>query len=560
MKKIFMLFAGVFLCLSVFAQALVPHGWAKVFDEKLDGRQVSFAISKDADNCYAFFYDEKLSELNMLLCDFEQYPQLKKMAFESKVLFNSVSTRDQYDKQKIYNKILDKFASLSKDSREDFDLVSAFGIVKTRTFFTSKLRAASAKKSLSKKQEQQEQPVQESVALEQKLKVWSFTDEVYEIIEKYYQKARPNLKIDYSLTTSDLFPEKLDQAILDNAELDVFTLESSFIRKYIEQGEELLLDLTDIYEEIKDKSFAYPFQIGSHKGKVYAMSWQLCPGAMFYRRSLAKKYLGTDDPAEVQKLLSDWNKFLETATVLSVKSDGKCAIVSSLADLAKPFLASRKSPWLVDGKLNIDPAVEKFIDSCKFLRDNGCDGKVGQWSEGWFLGMQDSLKATDGEAVEVFSYFLPAWGLHYVLKTSSPVTSGDWAMVQGPSYWYWGGTWLAASKNTKNPELARDFIKFICSDDTFLESRGKEVGDLVANKNVVAKLEDMFLEPYLSGQNFYRKFAEAADNVDGSLDQSYDSSIESLLLEAIDSFILGEKTKEEALSDFEKQVNAILAK
>jgi hypothetical protein len=72
-----------------------------------------------------------------------------------------------------------------------------------------------------------------------------------------------------------------------------------------------LLDLTDIYEANKDKLLAYPVEIGSYNGRVYGMSWQTTPGALFYRRSLAKKYLGTDDPTQVQMYLSDLPKFLE---------------------------------------------------------------------------------------------------------------------------------------------------------------------------------------------------------------------------------------------------------
>ena len=47
----------------------------------------------------------------------------------------------------------------------------------------------------------------------------------------------------------------------------------------------------------------------------------------------------------------------------------------------------------------------------------------------WSVGV---LADESGNQKEVFSYFLPTWGLHYVLKTNAPETSGDWAMCAGP--------------------------------------------------------------------------------------------------------------------------------
>jgi len=189
-----------------------------------------------------------------------------------------------------------------------------------------------------------------------------------------------------------------------------------FVRKYVESG--LLLDITDIYNANKNKLLSYPAEVGSYNGKVYGMSWQACPGAVFYRRSLAKKYLGTDDPKVVQTYFNSFPKFLETAQQLKQKSNGSCVVVSSLGDLRNSFLSARKNSWIVNGNVEVDPAMEQYMDICRTLHDNRLEGRVGQWSEGWFAGMRGELRDEAGKPVEVFSYFLPTWGLHYVLKTN----------------------------------------------------------------------------------------------------------------------------------------------
>ncbi len=394
-----------------------------------------------------------------------------------------------------------------------------------------------------------------------KLVVWSFTDELDGMIKNYFQKDSRfagKYEISYSLTPTDQFPNKLDPVLASGSGCpDVFALEDAFVRKYIESG--LLLDITDIYNEVKDKVYPYPVEVGTYNGKVYGMSWQVTPGAVFYRRSLAKKYLGTDDPAEVQKHLANWDKFLETAELLKQKSNGNCYVVSSTGDMFKPYSAGRASPWVVDDKLVIDQKMYDYMDMCKTLHDKGYEGRVNQWSEGWFAGMKGTFKDEAGKNKEIFSYFLPTWGLHYVLKTNAPESSGDWAMCAGPVGYRWGGTWVGAWKGTKNPNAAKELIKYIATDDAFLEAWAKDTGDVVSNKNVVEKIKDSYADSYLDGQNHYSAFAKMAESVNGKLSQGTDQAIESIFAEETAAYVNGEKTKQQALDDFKAQVSSTLS-
>ena len=137
-----------------------------------------------------------------------------------------------------------------------------------------------------------------------KLVVWSFTDELEGMINDFYKPAHPDMTVEYSMTPTDQFPNKLDPVLQSGSGTpDVFALENAFVRKYIES--DLLLPLDDVYAEVKGKMADYPMKIGSYNGHVYGMAWQVCPGALFYRRSLAKKYLGTDDPVKVQEYVKD---------------------------------------------------------------------------------------------------------------------------------------------------------------------------------------------------------------------------------------------------------------
>jgi ABC-type glycerol-3-phosphate transport system substrate-binding protein len=397
------------------------------------------------------------------------------------------------------------------------------------------------------------------------LVVWSFTDELGEMINGtgenpvsvYYTKTFPDVKVEYSMTPTEQFPSRLDPVLASGRGApDVFALESAFVRKYVESG--LLLDITDIYERNRSKLLQYPVDVGSYNGRVYAMSWQAAPGAFFYRRSLAQKYLGTDDPKAVQAYFTDLNKFLDTARLLKERSNGACVVVSSLGDLQFPFYSARRDPWVVNNSLVVDPVLDQYFEISKTLHDNRWEGRVGQWSEGWFAGMNGTLRDESGNAVEVFGYFLPTWGLHYVLKTNAPGTSGDWAMCPGPVPYRWGGTWVGAWKGTSNPDGAKQMIEWLTTNDTFLEAWAREKGDLVSNMAVVNKIKDNFVEPYLGGQNHYAEFAEMALSVNGRLTQGTDDDIQALFQEAVTAYVNGEKTKAQALADFRSQVQSQL--
>jgi len=389
------------------------------------------------------------------------------------------------------------------------------------------------------------------------LTVWSFTDELDNLVNNYYAEAFPNVTINYSMTPTEQFPSRLDPVLASGVGApDLFALESAFVRKYVESGQ--LLDITDVYLRNKDRLLAYPVEVGIHDGRVYGMSWQACPGAMFYRRSLARQYLGTDDPVQVQAYFADLNKFLESARKLKQESGGSCVVVSSLGDLQFPFYSARANPWVVRNRLVIDPVLNQYFEISKTLFDERLEGRVGQWSEGWFAGMKGELTDEAGRPVEVFSYFLPTWGLHYVLKPNTPATSGDWAMIPGPVPYRWGGTWIGAWKGTKSPDLAKHLIEWITTNDAFLETYALASGDMVSNLAVVNKIKDNFSEPFLGGQNHYAEFAQMALGVNGRLTQSYDDVIQALFSEAHTAFVNGEKTQEQAIADFRAQVQSQL--
>ena len=389
------------------------------------------------------------------------------------------------------------------------------------------------------------------------LVVWSFTDEIEDMISRFNVEYVLGMAIDYSMTPTDQFPDRLDPVLVSGRGVpDVFALEASFVRRYIESG--LLLDLTELYNEVSGRVLRYPIEIATYNGRVYGMSWQATPGAMFYRRSLAIRYLGTDDPAVVQTYFNNWDNFLATARMMGEMSEGGTRVISAVDELNHPFLTSRTQPWVVNGQLYIDPAMMTYIQMARYLRDNGLDGLAGTWAESWFAGMRGDLTDAAGNPIEVFAYLLPTWGLHYVLAMNAGDTAGDWAMIPGPAPWFWGGTWLVAYQGTRHPEAARNFIRLLTTNEDNLYRWATETGDFLNNMSVVNRIRDDFSMPFLGGQNHYAAFAEMAVHIDASLTQGTDQAINALFLEAVNQYVNAESTLDQAITMFRDQVRAQL--
>lgn len=554
MKRLFS-----FLCLIFAFNSLVsalPGGLQDEFDQVVfdvrlvGGDEVFFGLVENEEDCVALFYDGGKAELNILTCVAREYGELKKLAYGCKLLVKSVATRSDYERKSIHDQIVAKLKEFAKFKDEDYDTVDKLGFVKINWYETD-----------SFVQYREEFAARQTKKAVTKLSAWSYNDNLKNMLDDFYKPAHEDVDVDFvvydkvsGMTGPEDYMQSLDSAFAKGSECpDVFSLDSLFVRKYVESG--YLLPLDDVYEELKDELVEYPVKIGSYDGHVYALSWLMTPGAMFYRRSLAKKYLGTDDPDEVQKYFCDTDKMLETARLLKDKSNGSCRLVASSDDLFEAFLGLRKNPWMVDGNLNIDPAMEKYMDVCKIMHDEGLDGQVARWSEGWFSGTHDSLKDSDGNTMEIFSYFFPKWGLNFIIKPESPETSADWAMCEGPSAYNWGGEWLAAYKGTKNPEAVKEMIKYFVSNTDFLGKYVDQENDLPANRKVQDKIKKGKEDPYLAGQNPYGTLYDIAENVDGNLYQATDQEIEYIFQGVLSYYVRGKNTKQEVLDSFRNLVS-----
>ena len=293
-------------------------------------------------------------------------------------------------------------------------------------------------------------------------------------------------------------------------------------------------------------------------GVLKGISWQACPGGFVYRSDLAKEYLGVETPEAMQALVSDWDKFQETAKTVYDASAGKCAITATTGGLWEVFKCNRTKPWVVNGELQLDTG-DQFYDIAKTFVDNGWCAKAPQWESGWYAAMQDG--SAMGE-------FVPSWGLttnegsimyNFTAEGNAAEWGDKFAICQGPSGWYWGGTYMAPSVKLNTPDLAKEFIEFFCKNSDTMKGYAELSGDFMDNKTTMSEVT--FSNPLLNGQNHYAIIADslASVNAEGNAITPYDAQIKDAFNASVEAYYNGDVAdKAAAIDKFYNDVAAAL--
>lgn len=341
---------------------------------------------------------------------------------------------------------------------------------------------------------------------------------------------------------------------------DVYVAEAAFIKDFVNNGYwENLSQPPYNADDLEGQVVPYVLDTGKDwDGNIRALSWQMTPGGVFYRRSIALEVFGTDDPAEIGKLLADKDKFFETARTL--KESGYRILPDESA--FRQFTNPKQDPW-VDADNNLIFSQDRIdhFDYTKTLRDEELTALAGEWSPAWFAGMYGTVQVGEsGEETTVFGYTLPTWGLHYVLKTSTPEegggdnpTAGDWAVTSGPNPYYWGGTWVGLYSGSTKKEMAWDFVQLLGTPNDYLAGWLEESGDVSGIYDMQIKEAS---EPFLGGQNHQEYFQAAGAEINGAMFTEYDIQLNDLYGNAVADYLNGNMSKEEAIQGFKDAVKA----
>ena len=386
--------------------------------------------------------------------------------------------------------------------------------------------------------------------------IYAWNEEFKGFFEKYY-KVPDGITVNWIITPSNdgAYQDKLDAALLnqENAsadeKVDLFLAEADYILKYT--NSEATQDITALGVTDFSNTYQYTVQAASDaSGVVKGVSFQCCPSALIYRRSIAKDVLGTDDPAEVQELLSDWDKFNAVAADAAAKG---YLMTASEAETYRVFSNNVTAPW-IDGSKNLqfDDQIKTWMAQAKDFSDKGYTLTCDIWSDECTAEM-----FAEGKAM---CYFGPAWYFNFCMGNAQDPEKGsfgDWAICEGPQAHFWGGTWLLAPTGTDNPTMLADIMDTFINDEEVCSNLVEKEAQCSNNQAVNAKFAEdpNYGSAFLGGQNDTAVFAELAKNIKFENQTIYDQLLNEGLQGFWREYCDGTVTEEEALSNFYKYIN-----
>ena len=355
-----------------------------------------------------------------------------------------------------------------------------------------------------------------------------------------------------------VYQQKLDEALLNQADasdddkVDIFLTETDYVFKYTDKDADVAMPLTDLgIDPDTDLADQYDFTrttASDSDGVQRGSTWQCCPGTLVYRRDISKEVFGTDDPAEVQKKVADWDTFKATAEELKEKG---YQMTSTVNDSYRVFSNNVSTPWVVDGKITVDNNIKNWVDMSKEMVDAGETATYELWSDDWSKGFfKDS---------NVFAYFGPAWFIDFSMSADqdgSVGKDGGWAATEGPQGFYWGGTWITAATGTDNPTLVADIMRTMTTNVDVMKEIVTADNDFINNKPAMEEMaaDESYGDAVLGGQNPLAMFCAGADKIDLSNMSIYDQGCNEEFQNAMKNYFEGNATYDEALDLFYKAV------
>ena len=413
----------------------------------------------------------------------------------------------------------------------------------------------------------------EETKLDDKLVVWTLSNDLIDFGKRFQDET--GVEVDTVVIEPADYPTKVQTALLaGESEPDVIVGEPQMLEDFYDAG--FFANLDDFgAQDYADDIVDYVWQVGQDADGIQrAISYQITPAGFYYRRDIAQEVFGTDDPDEIGKLFSSYDKILETAQTLK---DAGYRIFASDAELQ---YFSGDSAWVVDGKLNVDQARYDYMDLCVDLYQKDLTAYANQWSTPWYQAMagevpilsadiqnyaDDSVNVWDATQFEestkdmdkttVFSFGLPSWGV-LTMRDNVGETSGKWGVCSGPSYGFGGGTYIGVSSQSKRQQTAWEFVKFCTlNEDTADWWIEYSQGDTVSLKSALEKHKDDANEIY-GGEKLYSFWLQQAEGIDYSKVTRYDKAIGDAWGEAISAIKTGQKSKDEAVDEFYDKVAA----
>lgn len=287
------------------------------------------------------------------------------------------------------------------------------------------------------------------------LTMWGWDEDYYRTVTEAFQKKYPNVEFVYTSVQHGELASKYATALIADGELpdiawsiidsrgEIFELD---MWEPLEQ-EPYCFDISQVFDYLQPRMV-------NTKGNVCGIEQSLSPAGLAYRRDLAKKYLGTDDPGELEAMMPDWESFIEKGKEVYEKSGGEVYMCFSLGDLRQFFQEQQETAWAKDGEIDVEKTFGRTMDLVCRFRDEKVSDHLIAWTPTW--------NAAYREDSHIFTT-CATWAVQFTIISNDPEgeKSGHWGLMSAPEgNVNLGGTTMGITRTCRDKRLAWEFLKF----------------------------------------------------------------------------------------------------
>ncbi|CAG7616626.1 ABC transporter substrate-binding protein [Paenibacillus allorhizosphaerae] len=357
------------------------------------------------------------------------------------------------------------------------------------------------------------------------IKVWDWDETFQKTMIPEFNKKYPNIKVEYTVVNPNDYLQKLQSGIASGSDVpDVILSEMAYRGKLFD------LDVLDNIEkapynfkraELLD--YLIPLLTNS-KGELVGVDQQITPAGLAYRRDLAKQYLGTDDPAQLEKLLPDWNAFIAKGIEVKEKSGGKVTMFAGLSDAFGVLRGQNAMEYIKGKEIDLTKRMKGPLDTLFKMRNAGILGKYEMSSPAW------SSSLSKGENI---FYGMAPWGPKWNISANDKDGKGRWGLVKAPGGGYTlGGTAVSIYKDSKQKQAAWAFINFCYVSDEGTKIALEKFGFTPGIKSFYTKNADLVnkgseFDAFFGGQNLTKYFIDKiVPDLKGQAQTKYESIVD----------------------------------
>ncbi|MEK3914590.1 ABC transporter substrate-binding protein [Paenibacillus sp. FSL H7-0331] len=291
--------------------------------------------------------------------------------------------------------------------------------------------------------------------------LWDKTDSRAKMYEEF-TKLYPQYNIVMTAVESKDMAQKLQTALASGADLpDVAWLEQTYRGKLLSLN--IWEDLSKApYNLDKSQVLDYLVPLETTESGVYVGPEAPSVAGMAYKRALAKQYFGTEDRAELEKIFTDWDTFIQKGIEVKEKSNGKVFMFASLGDAYAFLKGQTNTPFIQGTTLNLKQGVGPLLD------------KLVQMKKAGIIDVLDTNSpAANASYTDDLHIFYPCanWSVEFTIKANDKNGVGRWGFMIPPGGPFpLGGTLQGVPQKAKNKVGGAEFVKWL-----FLTEKGSEV-------------------------------------------------------------------------------------